>query len=1087
MKRTFSKLKIYLIIFCFAFTSSTVFAKEAKNVEKREFTINYDNVSIIEYINFISKLTGFNFVYEPQDLNFGVTIVSEEPITKDSLMSTLIQVLRIHNLFVTEDGNNLIISKSTDVRELAQVVTSLDEMKDPIVTRVFQIKNAKVATVASVIRPMISTSALLETSIETKQLIITDITTNIRKIEELISKLDLDENPLKVGSYNVKMNTPGALIELTDKIMTPLTVGNSFILVTQESSGMVYIVSTPALVKKTLSILEALDVPPQKEIKTYENQNIFIYKPEYRTAEDLKNSLDKIALNLKDSGFPESGLVESIDTMRWIRDTHSFTFSGTEDTISRIKQIMKDLDTPIEKSKKSQQTYFLYKLKNVSGEQVEEDLDALVQKLKDQEIEDPKLLGVLESAKWIKETNSILLTGNPAAIDEVKTIIQHYDFQRPGTIKGNFLMFTPKHVSLDAVEKSLKDISNNLLKSGLADKSLITAIKTMRAVDSTNSLVFTGDDLTLGKIQNLLNSIDVSTSTEAIQKLGRTNFWVYKVQNARPLTLVSSLKSIIDDLSSMNSTDKKFIQALKSMKYVKETRSLVFTGNSEALEKIKPLVEKFDIKIDKDKAEPTTYFVYRPKYLKGPALENILGNFAEQIKVTGVENEALYETIESMKWSDQTRSLVFTGEIQAIEELKALLDTFDIPDKDHPSTHEISGLENLGFLVYKLQYHKGAEIEAALKEIASDLKTTEGKAATKFKLIKTIDSIQWIKVTNSLLCSGDKETLGKMKELVGSLDVPLKQVFIEVLIIQTTLTNALTFGLDWGAKFQYKNRTAIGMGNFQDGSNAFANTLNGISSTVTPKGSDIPLGGGFDLGIIGDILMHKGRSFLSLGSLLQAIQTDTETTIVMTPKIIGQDGKTSKLFSGSNVPYSGSVVQNQSGAGNAGSTLITTNLEYRDIGVQLTITPILGNSDTVSLTIELESSSQDSPGANVSSLGQVVGITTSKTILNTSVHIPNKHFLVISGIVKDTKTRAKQGIPCLGGLPIIGAAFAKDTKQDTRNNIVIFIRPHIINSFKDMKHVTEVQEDFFREQTGKPSLERDYDEATELIKAYDDE
>ena len=602
----------------------------------------------------------------------------------------------------------------------------------------------------------------------------------------------------------------------------------------------------------------------------------------------------------------------------------------------------------------------------------------------------------------------------------------------------------------------------------------------MKIVDSTNSIVFIGDDQTLEKIKTLLANIDSATAKQAIQKIGSVNFWVYKIQHAKPQNLINSLKSVADDFTRLDSTNKEFVNALKSIKYVKDTNSVVFTGSQDALEKIKPLVEKFDIPSDKE--EVVTYFIYKPQYLTGPALETILNNFAEQVKLTGVENYSLFETISTMKWSDQTNSFVFTGEGETLDELKKLLATFDAPTSEFPGSQEITGLEDLGFLVYKLQYHKGTEIQDALKQIAKDIKTNEGDTASKFSLVKAIDSIQWIQITNSLLCSGDTETLTKLKQLINSLDVPLKQVFIEMLVIQTTLTNTLNFGLDWASKFQYKNKAVAGIGNTNPNPTTFSNAFNQINNTVTPNGSALPLVGGFDLGIIGDLIFHKGKSFLSLGSLLSALQTDQETSIVMTPKIITQDGKTSTIFSGSNIPYTGSVITNQ---GN--TTLTTTNIEYRDIGMNLTITPILGNSDTVTLSIDLESTSQpDNQSVNIQ-LGQVTGITTTKTLMTTSVHVPNKNFLVLSGIVQDTKTRTKTGIPCLGGIPFIGAAFSQNIKNDTRNNIVMFIRPHIISSYKDMMSITENQEDYFREKTGTPALERDFDESIEDIKSFDDE
>jgi type III secretion protein C len=107
--------------------------------------------------------------------------------------------------------------------------------------------------------------------------------------------------------------------------------------------------------------------------------------------------------------------------------------------------------------------------------------------------------------------------------------------------------------------------------------------------------------------------------------------------------------------------------------------------------------------------------------------------------------------------------------------------------------------------------------------------------------------------------------------------------------------------------------------------------------------------------------------------------------------------------------------------------------------------------------------------------------------MNTTVMIPNKNFLILSGMVTENHSRSKSGIPCLGGIPWIGAAFSKSSTSDTKDNLVIFIRPHIVNSFKDLINITENQEQLFRENTGSPGLEKDFDESTELIKSFDDE
>ena len=97
-----------------------------KNLDQKKdtYTINFSNVSIIEYIRFTSKITNLNFFYNDEDLQFNVSIVSEEPVTSSNIVSILIQVLRIHGLIVLEQDNTLLITKVRSVSQLATVVSS---------------------------------------------------------------------------------------------------------------------------------------------------------------------------------------------------------------------------------------------------------------------------------------------------------------------------------------------------------------------------------------------------------------------------------------------------------------------------------------------------------------------------------------------------------------------------------------------------------------------------------------------------------------------------------------------------------------------------------------------------------------------------------------------------------------------------------------------------------------------------------------------------------------------------------------------------------------------------------------------------
>lgn len=355
------------------------------------------------------------------------------------------------------------------------------------------------------------------------------------------------------------------------------------------------------------------------------------------------------------------------------------------------------------------------------------------------------------------------------------------------------------------------------------------------------------------------------------------------------------------------------------------------------------------------------------------------------------------------------------------------------------------------FSTYKLKYHQGNEIEMALKRIAADLSHRRDKPTL---LLEAIQTIQWVKATNSLFYSGDEKTCGSLQKLVSSLDIPRRQVFIEVLVVETDTKKTLEFGLQWVGGGKFRDKVGFGTGNFPAKGSSFGKTVQGINPANTPTGLDqIPIGRGFDLGVIGDIILHKGKTFLTLGSLVSALQADGDTNIVLNQKIITQDNKNSKIFVGDNIPFTGSIVQT---VGQGQQT--TANIEYRDVGVNLSITPMLGEEDVITLDIDQEiTEAIEDP--QISST-EVEGIRTTKTNMATHVHVPNNHFLVLSGMIRNAKSYHKAGLPCLGGLPLIGAAFSQTRQMTQKRNVIIFVRPHIINSFEDYMHLTKDQDGF---------------------------
>lgn len=1378
------------------------------------YTVNFNNVPVIEVIRFVSKVTNMNFVFSQDDIQFNVSIISEEPITVKNILSALIQVLRINNLILLEQDNSLIITKNQEVNQIPTIVSgdipNSEQTTAPLITRVFRIKNANASSVANIIRTMTSKGAQIEVSNETRQLIVTDITTNVDKIASLLSSLDAPHTPLEIDSYQVRNVPPADIIALATPILSPFTEGNPLIFVPQDATSTVFIVSTPYLLERAITVMEDLDILPKEkpffpssalpqQVFFYPIQNRsyteimgilsqtssdlatkdpvgsslliealksasyipethslriitdattwttvksilssadiankntekvnFLYTAKYRSIQDILQNLQQTARTTNDEDLiatiqnvhlltsnnslfftgnqssinqiqimianldadsPETtnvpyvysiqnvdgpvlfdrlkktveamndpGLIKTVSAGKWIPDIKSLVFSGPSSSITKIKDLLSSLDTP---SKDPKNTQFLYAVKNRNGQILLTSLQKAVEAMND-----PDLIKTASSGTWIQDINSLAFNGSEASIAKITNLLPLIDTRDqvapPST--NDFLNYIPKYQDGESLLKALDDTSESLKNSGLSNPALIETLKSARWIKTTQTLVFTGDAPSLEKIKSLLAEIDtpdspltenetliykplyksqtqletaltsfannLSTKSPSDQQLkaciqgahwvsesksfifrgeqptlekmqyllssldnpsGETAesqaiFYVYQLKNAKPDNAISYLQKIssslsesqannsdlaksianikslpehnqllitgsqaavdqikllLDDFdaSSKNSSEldgtstiliykivhadpitflksllrvtdsyvpegaikKAVTDSISSATYNSDLKTFTFTGSSQALDLIKSMAQQLDTAVPNSmkRTAATHFLVYNPKNIEGTELIKILHNFMDTLKSSQLSNPELYETIDHLKYIKDTNSLIITGSESSMQQVSELLERFDIADTASVQT-TIQATDTTHFLVYKLQYHQGAEILTALKEVAASISTTA--TASNKSLIDAIGSLQWVEVTNSLIGSGEAATLSKLKALIENVDVPLRQVFIEVLVVETDLFNSQNFGLQWGSQLQYLNKTIGAMGNFPVGPNAsgygdsaviatpLINSQIGQTTASTPpvqggtSTNQVPFTTGFDLGVIGDLIFHKGKSFLSLGSLVNALQIDRDSTVVMNPKIITQDGHTSTIFVGQNIPFTGSFVSNTG----SNATVQTSNIEYRDVGVNLTITPTLGSNNIITLDIAQDISEQV-PGTTSVQGSTVTGIQTAHTTMNTRVHVPDNHFLVLSGMIQNSKTNFSNGIPCLGGLPVVGALFAQNDRSATKTNVIIFVRPIIINSFEDYDRITEEEEAMFKENAVKQVLKEEFDQATEMIKALSEE
>lgn len=415
------------------------------------------------------------------------------------------------------------------------------------------------------------------------------------------------------------------------------------------------------------------------------------------------------------------------------------------------------------------------------------------------------------------------------------------------------------------------------------------------------------------------------------------------------------------------------------------------------------------------------------------------------------------------------------------------------------SAEPLGSVQATKFYIHKLQFRPGDQIQQALQAVATSLEGASPQLE-KSDLILTINSVQWIKSSNSLIFTGTAQTLAKIKELIDELDTPLPQVLIEILVLETSVDDSLRFGVDWGSRF--RDFEAAGSQAFLQDTSILPTVLDTTIPTQSISPANIARTAGFNLGVIGRVITRDNTcDYLSMGAIVRAIHDDARINILLNPRIVVEDSTPAEFFVGINTPFLTQSVANEFGS------VITGNFEYKDIGSTLKITPTIGNNGLVTLDIDQEISSvaatntftsnaTTSQAVTVSANGTLVpvnttgstvnlGPTTRKSTTKTRVHMPDGYFLILSGQIRDEKDLTRIQIPCIGGIPWLGAFFSSQDITINKRNLILFIRVQIVDVDR-INPITKRQQDAWTEANLIPKeWEYEVDEALNWFNVKD--
>jgi general secretion pathway protein D len=267
---------------------------------------------------------------------------------------------------------------------------------------------------------------------------------------------------------------------------------------------------------------------------------------------------------------------------------------------------------------------------------------------------------------------------------------------------------------------------------------------------------------------------------------------------------------------------------------------------------------------------------------------------------------------------------------------------------------------------------------------------------------------------NALMIHATGKQYGIIAAALEQLDVVATQVIIEASIMEVSLTDELSYGLEWTFKNGIGNNYS-GVGLLADAA-VPARAAPGFSYTVTNS--------------IGDI-----------SAVLNALAEQSLINIISTPSVMVLDNHTAYIQVGEQVP-----VRAGQSISDGGTT--TENIQYRDTGVKLTVKPSVNAGGLVTMDIE----------QSVTDIGIIEATTGQRRFLERNimsrVAVRSNESVVLGGLIRENATAGSSGLPVLSKIPVLGALFGSVNEESVRTELLVIITPRALYNESELRDIS---------------------------------
>jgi len=283
--------------------------------------------------------------------------------------------------------------------------------------------------------------------------------------------------------------------------------------------------------------------------------------------------------------------------------------------------------------------------------------------------------------------------------------------------------------------------------------------------------------------------------------------------------------------------------------------------------------------------------------------------------------------------------------------------------------------------------------------------------------------------SNELFVSGPPEDLRIIDELITHIDKRPKQVLISCIIGQLTLTDDFNLGIDYLRTLSLQGSAGgqpIGLAGIL-GSRA--------GDRIDPTDLDVisAFPGTQGLSVYGQI----GNYFTAI---LDTLEQTNRFKVLSRPSQFTLNNEKATIVTGRQIAV---PLSSFSGGLNNG---VTSNIQFREVALRVEVIPLINSDDEITLEISL--TNDDIVGSTNVSGNDIPTIGTQQ--LTTKVIVPNKHTVLLGGLVSQDGRETQSGFPGLVHIPILKHLFGSTGRSVDREELLIFIQPHIVSDSRDM-------------------------------------